>query len=198
MSIALLYSGGLDSFALFKALKPEAVVHFIIDPKLTKMAVRALSLEEPSIKVYLFDHRPFLRKLTERLKEVGMEKFLCEGCKRGMIERASQVAEGLIIGDSVGQVASQTLPNMSFITNRKLVFRPLAGSDKEDIEEYLSGEAAQIARRVSKMECPWKPKRVATAISSSEAEVLEVIVKELLHHSVFLGMKTAQELTAMG
>ncbi|UXD22800.1 hypothetical protein IPA_08345 [Ignicoccus pacificus DSM 13166] len=195
---ALLYSGGLDSFALLRALRPKSVVHFIVDPKASKLALRALAIENPEVEVYLFDHRPYLKSVRERLKRAGKFHYLCEACKRGMIEKASQFFEELIIGDSVGQVASQTLSNMSFITNGKVLLRPLAGSDKEDIEEFLSGNSANIARRVSSMTCPWKPLRVATATKRRDVIELEEIVLEELANIRYLGMKTAQELTVMG
>jgi adenylyl- and sulfurtransferase ThiI len=195
---ALFYSGGLDSLVLLKALRPKQVVHFIIDPKVTKLAILTLYYESPNVNLHLFDHREYLRRVKSKLRELGLQHYLCEACKRGMVERASQLFDELIMGDSVGQVASQTLSNMSFITNGKTIIRPLGGSDKEDIEEFLSGIAARISRRVSRMACPWKPMRVATATKGKAAELVEGVVLEELSSIKYLGMRSARELTAMG
>jgi len=194
----LLYSGGIDSFALFKALNPEEVAHFVVDPKVTKLAMYALYLENPRVRVHLFDHRPFLKRLWRRLSELSMTRLVCEGCKRGMIEKVSKISDEIIIGDSLGQVASQTLANMMFITNGRKVLRPLAGSDKEDVEEFLADKGANIARKVSKAECPWKPKKVSTGIKEWEAKMLEAVVLEELSNIKYLGMRTAQELISKG
>jgi len=67
-------------------------------------------------------------------------KYTCIFCKRMLLRYANKIAEkekagAIIMGDSLGQVASQTLINLKVIENslRLPVLRPLIGLDKEEI-----------------------------------------------------------------
>jgi thiamine biosynthesis protein ThiI len=67
-------------------------------------------------------------------------KYTCIFCKRMLLRYADKVAEeeksrAIIMGDSLGQVASQTLINLKVIENsvRIPILRPLIGLDKEEI-----------------------------------------------------------------
>lgn len=75
------------------------------------------------------------------LKRSCDNSYQCVLCKRIMLQVAEQVAlrtgcQGIVMGDSMGQVASQTLRNI-YAEGRSLqipVLRPLIGMDKLDIE----------------------------------------------------------------
>ncbi len=78
--------------------------------------------------------------------------------RRLMLRVAEEVArreraKALVTGDSIGQVASQTLPNLAVISRAaKLpLFRPLIGDDKEDI--------IRLARRIGTYEISIKPEQ---------------------------------------
>ena len=67
-------------------------------------------------------------------------RFTCVFCKRMMIRYASEIAkqlqaDALVMGDSLGQVASQTLQNIRVVDEvvDLPIFRPLIGWDKEEI-----------------------------------------------------------------
>jgi thiamine biosynthesis protein ThiI len=69
------------------------------------------------------------------------EKLTCVLCKSGMYQTAEMVAHkenalGIVDGSSVGQVASQTLPNLLATRNSVSmpVLSPLIGMDKVEIE----------------------------------------------------------------
>ncbi|WP_428981701.1 tRNA uracil 4-sulfurtransferase ThiI [Methanothermobacter wolfeii] len=78
----------------------------------------------------------------EKCRESGPERMTCVLCKLGMYTLAEMVAreEGalaIVDGSSLGQVASQTLPNL-FATRMNVempVLSPLIGMDKVEIED---------------------------------------------------------------
>ena len=88
-----------------------------------------------------------LTEIQEKLVKACDEEYFTLLLRRYMMELANRVAEktqseALITGESLGQVASQTMQALG-VTNamaRYPVFRPLIGMDKEEI--------VQIARRI--------------------------------------------------
>lgn len=94
---------------------------------------RAIGQEIP---LYTFDQRIALEKFSRSSKH----KLTCVLCKRMMLRIAERLnnrlgGAGIIMGDSLGQVASQTLQNMNVIERavEVPVIRPLIGFDKVDI-----------------------------------------------------------------
>lgn len=68
------------------------------------------------------------------------QRFTCVFCKRMIVRYAEVIAKkhdasALIMGDSLGQVASQTLQNLSVVEQASSlpILRPLIGFDKEEI-----------------------------------------------------------------
>ncbi|ABU81595.1 thiamine biosynthesis protein [Ignicoccus hospitalis KIN4/I] len=186
-----MFSGGLDSFYLLQVLRPKRVAHFIVNFRQTLLALRALSALDP--EVVLYDHRPFLKAVSAELAKHQMGEYLCLACKRGMVLRASQ--HGVpIMGDSLGQVASQTLQNAAFVSRGVKVLRPLFGSDKEDL-----GVEDPLAQAGSAVQCPFKPEPVATKPPrGAKARALEFIIRKNLHLSRRVAVRRASELTALG
>jgi thiamine biosynthesis protein ThiI len=89
-------------------------------------------------KLYVVDFDEPLRELRAKTRENYWQLIL----KRLMYRAASQVghqigADAIITGEAVGQVSSQTLPNLRAIESAASlpVFRPLIGFDKEEIIE---------------------------------------------------------------
>ncbi|MDI7276386.1 MAG: tRNA uracil 4-sulfurtransferase ThiI [Anaerolineae bacterium] len=101
---------------------------------------------------------PIMREQSEvfgpvyrRLQELGEERWTCLMCKRTLMLEAARVAEehnasAIVSGESLGQVASQTLENLAIITYGLPlpVLRPLIGLDKAEIVE--------LARRIGTFE----------------------------------------------
>ncbi len=122
-------------------------------------------------------------ELMSRLKEVDFpEKQTCVYCKASMLLFAERVCmdfgcDIIITGDSLGQVASQTLLNMK--SEESLVslpvIRPLIGLDKVEIVE--------IARRIGTYElsvksndtCPYAPKHPVTRGCEIKEDVKNVV-----------------------
>lgn len=152
--VVVLLSGGIDSpVASYKILKRgcQAVfVHFHSYPHTS-----AESQEKVRQLVTLLSQYQF-RSVLYRVPFAEVQRQIVAFTppstrvifyRRFMLRLAQQIAsrEGclaLVTGDSIGQVASQTLENLSVISEsvRFPILRPLVGEDKEDIIE--------VARRI--------------------------------------------------
>lgn len=143
----LLLSGGIDSpvagwLSMRRGLEIEAV-HFHSYPYTSERAkqkvldlAKALSEYSGSIKVHLVS----FTDIQTRLHQDGDEKLLVTLMKRAMLRIAERIAEkrganGLITGESLGQVASQTLASLHAIGSvaELPVLRPLVMMDKTEI-----------------------------------------------------------------
>ncbi len=145
-ALALL-SGGIDSpVASYYALKRGVhtdYIHFHALPytkpdsiqKVIQLA-KILSKLQNQNKLFLFP----LGKIQKYIAENSPEKFRLLLYRRLMHRITSQIARekkylALYTGESVGQVASQTLENLA-VTNQAsdlIMLRPLIGMDKEEI-----------------------------------------------------------------
>jgi thiamine biosynthesis protein ThiI len=142
-----LISGGIDSpVAAYQLLKRGArvdFVHFHSYPhtdqasiEKTKRLVKTLNRFQFQSNLYLC---PFLSFQKQAFKKTA-PRFLVILYRRAMLRLAQEIAQkeaclGLITGESLGQVASQTLQNLA-VTNQSVkipIYRPLIGFDKEEI-----------------------------------------------------------------
>ena len=154
----LLLSGGIDSpvagyMVAKRGVKLEAV-HFESFPYTSERA-REKVLELASIVAeYAGDinvHVVSLTKIQEELVKHCEEDYFTLLLRRYMMRIASRVAHdrdcgALVTGESIGQVASQTMPaiGVTDIMADLPVFRPCIGLDKEEI--------VQIARKIDTFE----------------------------------------------
>ncbi len=154
----LLLSGGIDSpvagYMLAKrGVKIEAV-HFESFPYTSERAKEKV-LELASIMTSYTGsmrvHVISLTKIQETIAKECDEDYFTLLLRRFMMECAQRVAEkndckALITGESVGQVASQTIQAIGVTDSiaRLPVFRPCIGMDKEEIVE--------IARKIDTFE----------------------------------------------
>jgi thiamine biosynthesis protein ThiI len=112
---------------------------------------------------------PYFR-MQQRIRERCRSSFQCVLCKRYMLRTARDFslregAEAIITGDSLGQVASQTLQNI-LVEQRGLEFpvlRPLIGLDKLEIEAVARdvGTYEQSIRKTPS--CPFVPQKPQTS-----------------------------------
>ncbi|CAM4448123.1 tRNA uracil 4-sulfurtransferase ThiI [Paenibacillus phoenicis] len=143
----LLLSGGIDSpvagwSALRRGLEIECV-HFHSYPFTSKKAeqkvidlANVLAQYSGFIKLHLV---PFT-EIQTKLAQTGQDNLIITMMRRAMLRIATKLAErngalALVTGDSLGQVASQTLSSMNAIgrvTNLPIL-RPLVMTDKVDI-----------------------------------------------------------------
>ncbi len=143
----LLLSGGIDSpvagwSALRRGLEIECI-HFHSYPFTSKKAeqkvidlAEVLARYAGSVKLHLV---PFTDIQTS-LAQTGQESLIITLMRRAMLRIASRLADqngalALVTGDSLGQVASQTLSSMNAIgrATELPLLRPLVMTDKTDI-----------------------------------------------------------------
>ena len=143
-----LLSGGFDSaVAAYKMLKRGAHVNFVhfhstgakageSSAHVARQLARQLVPWEFTAKLYLVPFDAIQREIAMR----GPEPYRVLLYRRTMARIAERIARrdraiALISGDSLGQVASQTLTNMVAVgaAVHMPMFRPLAGYDKQEI-----------------------------------------------------------------
>lgn len=144
---AILISGGIDSpvaaYMMAKRGLSLHAIHFESPPYTSERArLKVLKLlqivSEYSGKI-VCHVVPFTR-IQEEIKNNCQEDFFTVIMRRFMMKIASEIAakngcKALITGESLGQVASQTIEAISCTQEaaRLPVFRPLIGMDKEEI-----------------------------------------------------------------
>jgi thiamine biosynthesis protein ThiI len=94
---------------------------------------------QPKLKVYLF---PFSR-IQAQIRIKSPPKYRVLLYRRSMVKIAQNLAKkencyALVTGESLGQVSSQTLPNLEIIEKAVAIpiLRPLIGFDKEEIINF--------------------------------------------------------------
>jgi thiamine biosynthesis protein ThiI len=152
--VALLLSGGIDSPVAGHLLQKRGVelagVYFHAHPytgdgareKVLELA-RALATRQDRLPLFVV---PFA-KIQERLRDRVDPEYLVILYRRAMVRIAERIAAAekiaaLATGESLGQVASQTLANIAAIEDAATlpILRPLIGFDK--------AETIEIARRI--------------------------------------------------
>jgi thiamine biosynthesis protein ThiI len=149
-SLVALVSGGIDSpVAAWMMMKRGcrilpvfvALEGFLGKDALARSGkvVEVLRTYQPDIQLRVVSDS-FLACAREQLVRGRLEKFTCLICKRRMYRIAEAVAreegaKGIVTGESLGQVASQTLANLLVLDEAAglPVYRPLIGLDKEEI-----------------------------------------------------------------
>ena len=103
-----------------------------------KRVVEKLAKYQPGIELTVVSDS-YLATAKEELDRMNLEKYTCIFCKRRMYRVATAyankiVAKGIVTGESIGQVASQTLDNLVVLTDAATIpiYRPLIGFDKEE------------------------------------------------------------------
>jgi thiamine biosynthesis protein ThiI len=143
-----LLSGGFDSaVAAYKMMRRGAHVSFVhfwgggarpgeSSVHVARELVRKLVPYQFTAKLFLVPFEPLQREIVDR----APEEFRILLYRRLMVRIAEHFARrdhalGLVSGDSLGQVASQTLHNMTAVgaAAEFPLYRPLVGDDKEQI-----------------------------------------------------------------
>jgi thiamine biosynthesis protein ThiI len=121
--------------------------------------------------------------VMQRITETREPRFICVMCKRSMYRIAQQFAQkhrakAIITGESLGQVASQTLSNMYVLSSAISlpILRPLVGLDKVDIEDMARKIGSYEITAVTTDGCKAVPTGPATR---SKIEVIEELESEL-------------------
>ena len=145
----LLLSGGIDSpvagYRMARRGVHISVIHYVSPPYTSDRALEKVEQLCQEITPYCgniaFFCVPFT-EIQEAIKEHCPEEYFTIIMRRLMMEIAQKIAEkdnclALITGESVGQVASQTMQAIACTdaVSRIPVFRPLIGMDKTEIVE---------------------------------------------------------------
>ncbi len=110
------------------------------------------------------------KELMKLVKEFSSKKDICVYCKSGMLLVAEKLAEKLgclaiVTGDSLGQVASQTILNLK--SEEELidipVIRPLIGLDKVEIVDMAKKIGTYEISISFKEKCVYSPKHPVTS-----------------------------------
>jgi thiamine biosynthesis protein ThiI len=172
-----LHSGGIDSpVAQWLLMKRGArVIPLYLDtddPARPRLRARAIEtarclarwIPERKAELLVVPYRETLQRLTTAKKR----NLTCLLCKRMMYRIAAAVAAregavGLVTGENLGQVASQTLTNLVLLNQATSlpVFRPLVGFDKVETE--------QLARRIGTYQVSAKDVGVCFAVPEHPA-----------------------------
>jgi len=187
MKLVSLLSSGIDSpvatYLLSKKAEDIIFVHGNNQPfsdkkeyenflKLTKHLKKII---KPDVKTYVLSHG---KNLDEYIKNCD-KKFTCIFCKRMLLRYAEKISkingfDGIVMGDSLGQVASQTLQNIKVIDQAVSIpiFRPLIGFDKQEI--------VSIAKKIGTYDSSILPSTGCTAVpyKPSTAARIEKIISE--------------------
>ena len=187
MKFVSLVSSGIDSpvatFLLSKRADEIILVHgdtrpFTDDREIenfTKLAKHLKKIASCDIKVFLTPHGTSLSSFKQNCNN----RFTCVFCKRMLLRYAEKIAkrhdaDAIIMGDSLGQVASQTLQNIRVIDQAVSipVLRPLIGLDKEDV--------VKIAKEIGTYDLSILPSSGCSAVPNKPATQakLEAILDE--------------------
>ncbi|MDR1540016.1 MAG: tRNA 4-thiouridine(8) synthase ThiI [Clostridiales bacterium] len=199
----LLLSGGIDSptagFLMAKRGVDITAVYFHSPPFTSERAkekvldlAKVLRSFTQYIKVFVVPFTDIQLKLKESVPPAKLTILL----KRQMLKAAELIAANescqcLITGDSIGQVASQTMHGIAAVQSAASIpiIRPLAGMDKQDIID--------IARKIETYEISIRPyEDCCTLFSAShpetkpKASIIEAVerrvegLEELIHKAV--------------
>ena len=201
MKFVSLVSSGIDSpvatYLLSNKAEEIILIHadnrpFTDDREIEKFVILAKHLKTlvPSkLTALLIPHGQMLQTYKTRCDN----KFTCIVCKRMMLRYAEAVAkkehaDAVVMGDSLGQVASQTLRNIRVVEEAAsiLILRPLIGFDKE--------ETIKIAKKIGTFELSIAPAEGCEAVPikpSTQARIEQILVEEqkinvdeLVHYAV--------------
>lgn len=192
-----LLSGGIDSpVAAFLMLKRGArivFVHFSIseteEEKARRIYERFLTFDS-KIKFIIVPHREYIEKTIEILKKYDRVRYTCIFCKRRILKESVRIAkkigaEGIVTGDSLGQVASQTLRNINIIQEGISfpIYRPLIGLDKSEIKEIAHKISTYKISISNNIPCQFAPKHPIIKGSKEDVIQIEKILNQELKNS---------------
>lgn len=176
--VVALLSSGIDSpvaaWLMMKRGCGVIPVHFSTSKAQTEQVmaiVEALNQHAYGwqLRPVVLSHEQILGQDLARLRDIRQERWTCLFCKRAMLARAAELAEemgasALVTGDSLGQVASQTLSNLEVISYgvQKPILRPLIGMDKTEIMTLARRIGTYQASIKTSYACPFLPARPLT------------------------------------
>jgi tRNA uracil 4-sulfurtransferase len=176
-TMVLLLSGGIDSPVAGYMMGRQGVrivaLSGLVNPagedahieKIAKMAGKLSKAIGSEVNLFVFEQR-----IAQSLfSESGKPGLTCVLCKRTMLKIAEKLCQkvggsAIVMGDSLGQVASQTLQNMNAIEEAVSIpiVRPLVGLDKVEIVRIAEEIGTFEISNLKIPGCVFVPERPAT------------------------------------
>ena len=200
--VVALLSGGIDSpVAAYRMMRRSCrliFVHFHSAPFLDKTSQEKVRQLVTLLTRYQFGSRLYLVPFGEIQRQIvaAVTRPLRVVLYRRMMLRIGETiarqekAKALVTGESLGQVASQTLDNMAVIEQaaRLPILRPLVGMDKQEIIDHARRIGTFEVSSIPDQDCCqlFVPKHPATKarFRDVEADELKLDVKELLSYGI--------------
>ena len=200
--VVVLISGGIDSpVAAYRMMQRGCrliFVHFHSVPFQDKTSQEKVRRLVALLTRHQFVSRLYLVPFGEIQRQIvaGVARPLRVLLYRRMMLRIGEAiarrekAKALVTGESLGQVASQTLENMAVIQQaaRLPILRPLVGMDKQEIIDQARRIGTFDISAIPDQDCCqlFVPKHPATKarFRDVEADELKLDVKELLRYGV--------------
>jgi thiamine biosynthesis protein ThiI len=186
--VVALISGGIDSPVAAWLMMKRGVgiipLHFQSSQVETDKALDNLGVLDRyaygwRLKPIVLSHAETVGPWVQRLARIGEERWTCLFCKRAMLARAEALAkelgaQGIVLGDSLGQVASQTLDNLEVVSYglSKPIYRPLIGLDKTEIMDLARAIGTYSVSTRQAHACPYVPQRPLTRGSVDKLKLL--------------------------
>lgn len=171
--VVALISGGIDSpVAAWRMMKrgcsviPVHLSHSAVDTEKALQNVEQLQCYSYGwdLRPIILEHGHLVEPILRQLRELGLERWSCLFCKRAMLRKACRIADeyhaqAVILGDSLGQVASQSLHNLEIISYgmSKPILRPLIGMDKLEIISLAKEIGTYSISTRERVTCPYLP-----------------------------------------
>jgi thiamine biosynthesis protein ThiI len=189
--VLVLLSDGIDSpvasYLMIKRGCNAIFLHLKISEeglKKTEKIFNVLNDYDYTSKLIVKDYKEELQDIKSNLERIGKEKYTCIFCKKTMLKIAEKYAKDLkcdaiVNGDNLGQVASQTLKNISVISNgtNYPIIRPLIGMDKNEIITIAKEIGTYKISTSKEVKCFAVPKYPITSADIDEVERIEEILK---------------------
>lgn len=200
--VLCLISGGLDSpvaaFYLMKRGSKVIFIHFHAYPYTNKASIKKVEKMVKMLNRFQFQTQLYLIPFAEIQKEIFLKSpaklrvilYRCFMLRIAQVIAKKEKILALVTGESLGQVASQTIENISVI-NQVVdlpVFRPLIGHDKEEIIKRAKKINTYEISILPDQDCcsRFLPKHPATKARPREVELAEkeLAVEKLINLAV--------------
>ncbi|MFA5333463.1 MAG: 7-cyano-7-deazaguanine synthase [Candidatus Nanoarchaeia archaeon] len=174
MKAVCLLSGGIDSPVAAKLAINKGIevvfLHAQISDKKKKIEELANAIVKDA-KIFYYNHSIFLKKAKENCNN----RYLCLLCKRNMYKEAEKLAikekaDFIITGESIGQVASQTLKNIKALSQgiNIPILRPLIGLNKQEIVNLAKKFRTYGLSIIDNNRCPFVPNQPSINATANE------------------------------
>ncbi len=201
MKLVSLVSSGIDSpvatYLISKKTEEIIIVHSNNYPftdkqeedKFIRLAKHLKDKVSSKVKVYILPHGETLSSYKLNCEN----RFTCVFCKRMLVRYAEKIAKkedafAIVMGDSLGQVASQTLKNLKVVEQASSIpiLRPLIGLDKEDIITIAKNIGTYDLSISPSFSCSAVPNKPSTQAKLKQviAEEQKINVDELINQSI--------------